>query len=192
MRGMIVITGSIATGKSTVCELLREQKYSIIDADGIAHSVLDQNCQNISELFGSEYIIDGHVDRKKLGSLIFKNKDEKQKLENLLHPLIREIILKKCNELSAREKLFFVDIPLFYETKAYPFDNVAVVYAPRKVQIQRLMQRNNMSVEDALERIDSQIDIETKKQKADFVIDNSGSKEALKETLKIFLQRITG
>ena len=192
MTGAIVITGSIATGKSTVCEMLRHLNYSVIDADKIAHFVLDQNHLEIGELFGSEYIIDNRVDRKRLGTLIFGDTKERLKLENLLHPKIREMILQQCNELSAREKIFFVDIPLFFETKAYAFEHVAVVYAPRHIQIERLMCRNNMTYEDSLKRIDAQIDIEIKRQKANFIIDNSGDKEALKESLEIFLQRITG
>ena len=192
MINSIVITGSIGTGKSTVCEMLRQRNYSVIDADEIAHCVLDQNYLEIGGLFGNEYIVNGRIDRKRLGELVFGDAKERLKLENLLHPKIREIILQKCNELMAKNKLFFVDIPLFFETKAYEFEHIAVVYAPKNIQVERLMHRNNMTANDVLKRIDAQIDIEIKKQKTNFVIDNSGDKAKLKESLEIFLQRIKG
>ena len=177
----IALTGSIATGKSTVSELLASLGFHIIDADRIAHKILDEQHEVIAELFGSTLISDGTVDRKALGTIVFADSEKRKQLEALLHPLI----YKEIEELSARQDLsgrpYFIDIPLFFETERYPIEKSLVVYATEAQQLERLMSREGYSREEALARIGTQIPVEEKRQKASYVIDNSGTLTQLKQ-----------
>lgn len=214
----VVITGSIGSGKSAVCELLRDRGFEIIDADKISHCVLDRCAAQVSEIFGAQYVVqkdaqaenlDSHaefgvssgegissstcasVDRKKLGELVFKNPAELAKLEALLHPKITAEILSQAQALEAKGKLYFVDIPLFFEGKRYEFfDKVAVVYAPKDTLIERVMKRNGLSYDAAKHRVELQTDIEQKRAMADFVIDNSGDLQNLRDETGSFLEKI--
>jgi len=170
----IVLTGSIATGKSTVAKFFETNGFSIIDADKIAHKILDEQYLAIQTHFGEACVKDGKVNRKVLGNIIFKDRDERVFLEALLHPLIFDKIEYLAKKEDANKKPYFVDIPLFFENERYPISRHLVVYTPKKNQIERLMQRDGYTVEDALMRIDTQIDIEEKRKRATYVIDNSG------------------
>ncbi|HIC78982.1 MAG TPA: dephospho-CoA kinase [Sulfurovum sp.] len=169
----VALTGSIATGKSSVASIFRDYGVVIIDADRIAHEVINREYLQISKLFGEEYVDKERVDRKLLGSLIFSNKEAKSKLEALLHPLIYQEILKRSNIEERLKKPYIIDIPLFFESNRYPIEKVIVVYTPKEIQLKRLMERDNSSKKEALLRINSQIDIEIKKEKATYLIDNS-------------------
>ena len=208
----VVITGSIGSGKSAVCELLRDRGFEIIDADKISHCILDRCAVQVAEIFGAQYVVQkdaqvkfdasrdeenladfrAFVDRKKLGELVFKDPAELAKLEALLHPKITAEILSQAQALEAKEKLFFVDIPLFFEGKRYEFfDKVAVVYAPKDTLIERVMKRNRLDRVAAKHRVELQTDIEQKRAMADFVIDNSGDLENLKRETQAFLEKIS-
>ena len=215
----IVITGSIGSGKSAVCELLAECGFEIIDADRISHCVLDRCAAQVAEIFGAQYVVQkdvqaenlglhaefddsrdeenltdsrAFVDRKKLGELVFKNPAELAKLEALLHPKITAEILSQAQALEAKGKLYFVDIPLFFEGKRYEFfDKAAVVYAPKDTLIARVMKRNGLDHAAAKHRVELQTDIEQKRAMADFVIDNSGDLENLKNQTRKFLEKIS-
>ena len=215
----IVITGSIGSGKSAVCELLAERGFEIIDADRISHCVLDRCAAQVAEIFGAQYVVQkdvqaenlglhaefddsrdeenltdsrAFVDRKKLGELVFKNPAELAKLEALLHPKITAEILSQAQALEAKGKLYFVDIPLFFEGKRYEFfDKAAVVYAPKDTLIARVMKRNGLDHAAAKHRVELQTDIEQKRAMADFVIDNSGDLENLKNQTRKFLEKIS-
>ena len=214
----IVITGSIGSGKSAVCELLRDRGFEIIDADKISHCVIDRCAAQVAEIFGAQYIVQkdaqaansashaefdasgdeeisaahrASVDRKKLGELVFKNPAELAKLEALLHPKIAAEILSQAQALEAKEKIYFVDIPLFFEGKRYEFfDKVAVVYAPKDTLISRVMKRNGLDHAAAKHRVELQMDIEQKRAMADFVIDNGGDLAALKTAVERFLKEL--
>lgn len=214
----VVITGSIGSGKSAVCELLRDRGFEIIDADKISHCVLDRCAAQVAEIFGTQYIVqkdaqtknlsshvefstsvDGEnltdscvsVDRKKLGELVFKDPAELAKLEALLHPKITAEILSQVQALEAKGKIYFVDIPLFFEGKRYEFfDKVAVVYAPKDTLIARVMKRNGLDHAAAKHRVELQTDIEQKRAMADFVIDNVGNLAALKTAVERFLKEL--
>ena len=214
----IVITGSIGSGKSAVCELLRDRGFEIIDADKISHDVLDRCAAQIAEIFGAQYVVQkdaqaknlsshvefddsrdeenltdscAFVDRKKLGELVFKDPAELAKLEALLHPKITAEILSQAQTLEAKGRLYFVDIPLFFEGKRYEFfDKVAVVYAPKDTLISRVMKRNELDHAAAKHRVELQTDIEQKRAMADFVIDNGGDLAALKAAVERFLKEL--
>ena len=214
----IVITGSIGSGKSAVCKLLRDLGFEIIDADKISHDVLDRCAAQVAEIFGAQYVVQkdvqavnlnpqaefnarsdeeissatcASVDRKKLGELVFKNPTELAKLEVLLHPKITAEILSQARALEAKGKLYFIDIPLFFEGKRYEFfDKVAVVYAPKDTLIARVMKRNELDRAAAKHRVELQTDIEQKRAMADFVIDNSRDLAALKAAVERFLKEL--
>ena len=175
----VVLTGGIATGKSTVAKIFQDYGFEIIDADKIAHNMLDLQHEEIAKLFGSEYVENKKVLRKKLGSLIFGDNKEKSRLEALLHPLIFSEIENQSLLLDEKKEAYLVDIPLFFETNRYPIEKSIVVYVPKELQLERLMQRDNSLKEEAKERISSQVDIEEKKHKATYLIDNQGDMKAL-------------
>ena len=188
-----VITGSIASGKSTVVNLLKERGFSVIDADMIAHEQLEICKGEIVREFG-EQILDeaGKIDRKKLGAIVFREPKKLKNLEQILHPKIKAEILSKALQLERLGQVYFVDIPLFFEKKERyaEFKNVAVIYAPKELLLSRLMSRNALSLEDAKARVELQMDIEKKREMAKFVIDNSNDRENLQLELEKFLGQI--
>ena len=190
----VVITGSIGSGKSAVCELLRDRGFEIIDADSIAHEQLNLCVSEVAAEFGDEVLVGGKIDRKKLGALAFKDTEKLKILERILHPKIRLEILSRAAKLESAGRTYFVDIPLFFERRdAYKeFSRIAVVYAPKETLISRVMKRNGLSYNAAKHRVELQIDIEQKRAAANFTIENTKDFENLKsETLK-FLSEISG
>ncbi|MBA1420787.1 MAG: dephospho-CoA kinase [Epsilonproteobacteria bacterium] len=182
----VVLTGSIGTGKSSVAKVLAERRFSIIDADTVAHTILNEQKNAIATMFGEHLLLEHGVDRKALGAIVFTDEKKRKMLEALLHPLIYEHIEYQAKVLDVKQQPYFVDIPLFFETKRYPIEKVLVVYTPKEKQLQRLMQRDNSLTDEAQQRIDTQIDIEEKVKKASYVIDNSGTLAELEqETLRI-------
>ena len=188
-----VITGSIASGKSTVVNLLKERGFSVIDADLIAHEQLEICKCEIVKAFG-EQILDeaGRIDRKKLGAIVFREPKKLKNLEQILHPKIKAEIFFKASQFERLGEIYFVDIPLFFEKKERyaEFKNVAVIYAPKELLLSRLMSRNGLSLNEAKARVELQMDIEQKREMAKFVIDNSNDRENLKLELEKFLKQI--
>lgn len=180
------LTGGIATGKSTVVSLLKQSGFRVIDADRIAHDILDEQHKKIAEMFGKSFVNQEKVDRKRLGSVIFADPVKRKELESLLHPMIYDRITEASIKLDKRAEPYIVDIPLFYEGGRYAIGNVIVVYASQAQQLERLIQRDGYSKEEALARIGSQIDIQEKRDNATHVIDNSGTLKQLEfETERI-------
>ena len=186
----IALTGGIATGKSTVCNLFKLHGFLTIDADKIAHKLLDKHSGVIATMFGDEYVENGKVLRKKLGTIIFSNQKNKEKLENFIHPLIAKEIEKESLIFEEQGKPYFIDIPLFFEKMHYPIKKSLVIYTPRDVQVQRLMQRDNISQEDAELKISNQMDIEKKKELAKLVIDNSSNLKNLQNEVERVIEEI--
>jgi len=178
----IALTGSIATGKSSTAKILEQRNFTIIDADSIAHTILNEEYQSIAKLFGEALIKNGRVDRMALGNIVFRSEIERKKLEALLHPLIYNRIVMYAKKLDIKEKPYLVDIPLFYESKRYTrIKKVLLVYTPKEIQIQRLMKRDNICEKEAQQRINLQINIEKKRENANYVIDNSGTLAQLEQ-----------
>ncbi|WP_317398002.1 dephospho-CoA kinase, partial [Helicobacter bilis] len=122
------------------------------------------------------------ISREKLGNIVFNNAEKKAKLESILHPLIQQYIAQECEILEKKKSPYFIDIPLYFESKyEYKKRFVICVYATRDMQIQRIQARNNLSLEDAIKRVDSQIDIEIKRSKSDFVIENTSDLKTLQK-----------
>lgn len=186
---VIGITGSIATGKSTISKMLRELGYTVVDADIAARVVVEpgeEAYDKIVEHFGKDILCStGEIDRKKLGDLVFHNENKRLLLNSIVHPAVR----RKMNEekeaaFNRGEKVVFLDIPLLYESNlTYMVDKVLVVYVDEKTQLERLMNRNQLTKQEAEARIHSQLPIEQKKERADAVIDNRGTIEQSKAQL---------
>lgn len=188
----IVLTGSIGTGKSTVSSMLQQHGFQVIDADKISKEILPLHVEEVRALFGESVIVDGHIDRKALGAIIFNDKNEREKLNALMRPLIREEIFRCSERLEVKQKPYIIDIPLYYESEGYDCKLVVVVYAPVEVQRKRLMVRENFSKEEAQKRIDAQISIEEKKILADFLINNSFDMKFLESEIEKFIKFVRG
>ena len=164
---VIVITGSIATGKSLVSSYLKDKGYKLLDADEIAHSLMQVgqvNYNNIVEYFGKDILDDKkNINNKKLANIVFNDKDKLDILNNLTHD---NIFNKIMNDISiSTDKIIFVDIPLYIENIAnnnLPVDEIWLVYTDEKTQLQRLMKRNDLSQEEATSRIKSQMSIDNR------------------------------
>lgn len=188
----IVLTGSIGTGKSTVSSMLQHHGFEVIDADKISKEILPLHVEEVRALFGENVIVDGRIDRKALGEIIFNDKNEREKLNALMRPLIREKIFRRSELLEVKQKPYIIDIPLYYESEGYDCKLVVVVYAPVEVQRKRLMVRENFTKEEAQKRIDAQISIEEKKILADFLINNSFDMKFLESEIEKFIKFVRG
>ncbi len=188
----IALTGGIATGKSTVASLLSLNGMRVIDADTISHEILDASTSWVKEEFGDEYLIGSKVDRSKLGNLVFSNPQAKKKLEEFLHPKIREEIEARSIKQDKFKFPYLIDIPLFFENGAYDIKESVVVYTPPDIQLERFMKRNGYSKEESLNRINSQMPIDEKKDRATWVIDNSKDLKHLQQECEDFVEKIKG
>lgn len=190
---IIGLTGSIASGKSTVSSMLKEQGYPIVDADEIARLVVEPGTPVLKEIartFGEDVLKeDGTMNREKLGAKIFSNPVEREKLNAIIHPAIRfEMQRQKEEWLSQGVKTVIMDIPLLFESKLRHFvDKVLVVSVTPETQKKRLIARNGLTEIEASNRIQSQLPMEVKEQGADAVIDNNGSIEETKRQLTSIL-----
>ncbi|WP_154428271.1 dephospho-CoA kinase [Helicobacter pylori] len=193
LKNAIALTGGIGTGKSTTIKILESQGYQILDADKIAHQLLQEHRFKIAQHFGSEILEKDILNRKKLGAIVFQNANELKWLEDFLHPLIRERMLKKAYELEKNHQAYFLDIPLFFEVggkKGYPVSKVVLIYAPRALQIERLLERDKLKEAEILQRLACQMDIEQKCLMSDYIIDNSSSLKDLNKQVERFLKTL--
>lgn len=195
MTLVIGLTGGIATGKSTADQYFKQQGLPVIDADAIAHNIMDKGkpaWQKVIDTFGKEYLNDDQtINRKKLGELVFNNKAALEKLNEITHPLIHEDILKQIKKYSKNNKIVIVDVPLLFETNMEKmYDQTIVITLPEDLQIQRLMQRNSLSKKAALNRIHSQMSLKEKEAKATYVVANTGTISELENKLDKLLLRI--
>ncbi len=183
----IALTGSIATGKSTVASLLMLNGMRIIDADTISHEILDNSVSWVKKTYGSEYLSLGKVDRAKLGTFVFSNREAKRTLEEFLHPKIRTEILKRSEKQDKLKFPYLIDIPLFFENNSYDIEESVVVFTPADVQLERFMKRNGYSKEESLNRIATQLPIQEKRERATWVIDNSKDLKHLQKECENFV-----
>ena len=207
LKNAVAITGGIATGKSTACNILKLHGYSVIDTDSIAHEALEQSKDEIVSAFGDEilecdsgdsriYSKDSNprINRKKLGAIVFNDKAKLATLESILHPKIRAEVKKQAQKLEAQGILYFIDIPLFFELKArgngYEIPRALLIYAPKELQLARMQKRDSLSADEARIRLANQMDIEAKRQMADFVIENVGNIRDLQSKIETFLKQV--
>lgn len=198
---IIGLTGGIATGKSTVSSMLVGKGALLVDADVIAREVMLPGhpvLAVVTAYFGDHILLaDGSLDRKKLGEIIFHHPNQRNALNDITHPAIRQEIRKRVQTYEVKHpgRPVVVDIPLLLESREeYPYlTTIAVVYVPRELQLQRLMERDGISKEQAEARLNSQMDIEQKRQMADIVIDNSGTlAETQLQVDKLWVRMVSG
>jgi dephospho-CoA kinase len=189
MSLVIGLTGGIASGKSTVSNMLKEMAVVIVDADVEARRAVEKGQPahlKIIEEFGEEILlVNGEIDRQKLGSVIFHDAEKRQLLNGIVHPDVRKR-MKDQTEAAIRggEKVVVLDIPLLFESKLTSMvEKTILVYVDRDIQLKRLMERNNLSLEDAEARINSQMPLFDKISLADAVINNNGSINETKQQL---------
>ena len=182
---IVGLTGGISSGKSTVSSYFKQLEIPVIDADEVARKVVEPNSQGAREIrktFGSDvFEEDGSLNRQKLGSLIFSNAENRQKLDDLLQPLIKIMILDEIEEYRQKgENMIVLDLPLLFEKQYEELcEEIIVVYIPKELQLERLMRRNQYTKQEALSRIDSQLSIEAKRKRATVLLDNQGTIQQL-------------
>lgn len=197
---IIGLTGGIASGKSTVSNILREKGFKVIEADRIARQVVEEGrpaYKEIISFFGSSILnIDKSINRQALGDIVFSNKELLKQLNRITHPKIYAEIRRDIKNLCHKYKAIFVDIPLLFEElkninrhNIY-FDQVWLVYVDENIQVARLMKRNGLAIEKALERIKLQIPLAKKAKMADIVIDNSKNIENLNNQIDDLIERL--
>jgi dephospho-CoA kinase len=181
---LIGLTGGIATGKSTVSAMFRKRGAVLIDADQVARMVVEpgtSGAKKVREHFGDDvFFADGRLNRAALGKIIFHDPDMRNQLNQILHPLIRQEMMKQTLDAQERDPQAIViwDVPLLIEGKMTEMvEKVIVVYIPETLQLERLMKRNHLTEDEARRRIAAQLSIEEKKRVADYIIDNSSTLE---------------
>ncbi len=184
MGKIIGITGGIASGKSTVTNFLRQKGFEVVDADALVHQLQKPDgrlYQILVEHFGEKVLLeDGELNRPLLASLIFSNSEEREWSKETQGQIIREELGSLRDKFSETEELFFMDIPLLFEQDyASWFDETWLVYVRRDTQLDRLMNRDQLSKESAETRLASQWPLEEKKKFATYILDNNGSREQL-------------
>lgn len=195
MGKTIGLTGSVATGKSTVSNMIQQAGIPLVDADIAARKVVEPGTEGLKEIvayFGEEILLaDGTLNRAKLGEIIFKDKEKREKLNEITHPRVKDYMLEARERFfRAGEELVFFDIPLLFESHLESLvDQIVVVWTTPETELKRLMERNDLTKEDALRRIESQMGIDEKARKADFVIDNNESLEKTQKQVYTFIER---
>ncbi|MFG0068933.1 dephospho-CoA kinase [Staphylococcus aureus] len=193
MPKVIGLTGGIASGKSTVSELLSVFGFKVVDADKAAGEAVKKGSKGLAqvrEVFGDEAIDEnGEMNRRYMGDLVFNHPEKRLELNAIIHPIVRDIMEEEKQEYLKQGYNVIMDIPLLFENELEnTVDEVWVVYTSESIQMDRLMQRNNLSLEDAKARVYSQISIDKKSRMADHVIDNLGDKLELKQNLERLLE----
>ncbi|HDE7402694.1 TPA: dephospho-CoA kinase [Staphylococcus aureus] len=193
MPKVIGLTGGIASGKSTVSELLSVFGFKVVDADKAAREAVKKGSKGLAqvrEVFVDEAIDEnGEMNRRYMGDLVFNHPEKRLELNAIIHPIVRDIMEEEKQEYLKQGYNVIMDIPLLFENELEnTVDEVWVVYTSESIQMDRLMQRNNLSLEDAKARVYSQISIDKKSRMADHVIDNLGDKLELKQNLERLLE----
>ncbi|HHY0291446.1 dephospho-CoA kinase [Staphylococcus aureus subsp. aureus SA9908] len=193
MPKVIGLTGGIASGKSTVSELLSVFGFKVVDADKAAREAVKKGSKGLAqvrEVFGDEAIDENdEMNRRYMGDLVFNHPEKRLELNAIIHPIVRDIMEEEKQEYLKQGYNVIMDIPLLFENELEnTVDEVWVVYTSESIQMDRLMQRNNLSLEDAKARVYSQISIDKKSRMADHVIDNLGDKLELKQNLERLLE----
>lgn len=170
MTLVIGLTGGIASGKSTVANMLIEKGITVIDADIIAKQAVEKGMpahRQIIDEFGEDILLpNGDIDRKKLGALVFTNEQKRLALNAIVHPAVRQEMLNRRDKAIANREAFVVlDIPLLFESKLESLvDKIIVVSVTEELQLERLMKRNQLTEEEAVSRIRAQMPLEEKQQ----------------------------
>jgi dephospho-CoA kinase len=190
------LTGGIASGKSSVSQILKSEGFAVVDADAIAREVVEAGTPGLAAVqthFGMEILKpDGSLDRKKLGKLVFGHPEKLLQLENILHPLVKQETHRQRSDHQAKGREFvFYDVPLLFEKKMQKeFDGIIVVTATNEIQRQRMKSRDQLSDAEISNRLQSQIPLAEKIKQATWVIENHGSLQDLRTSVLHLIQKI--
>ncbi|RQM86435.1 dephospho-CoA kinase [Staphylococcus xylosus] len=192
MPKVIGLTGGIASGKSTVSELLTAHGFKVVDADIASRQAVEKGTEGLArvkEVFGDEAIEeDGNMNRSYVGEVVFNQPEKRLILNEIVHPIVRDIMEEEKETYLEQGYNVIMDIPLLFENDLQEtVDEVWLVYTSESIQIDRLMERNDLSMEEAKARVYSQISIDKKRRMADHVIDNRDTKLELKQNLENLL-----
>ena len=192
---VVGLTGNIGCGKSSLSDIFRAEGIKIIDADIIARQIYDDEklLRKVYETFGNDIKNeDGSLNRKALGRIVFSDDEKLIQLNKLTHPVIRQKVSDEIEEYkSQNEEIVILDAALLVESDYLNFiDKLLVVTCKENIQIERIIARDNCSIEEALGRIKSQMSQENKVKYADYVIDNSATLSELRKKAFIFMNYI--
>ncbi|QCX32507.1 dephospho-CoA kinase [Caloramator sp. E03] len=193
---IIGLTGGIASGKSYVSEILKSKGIPVIDADAISREIVNKGSEALKEIeseFGKEILNeDGTLNRKKLGCIVFSDKNKLETLNRIMHPKIIKEISERVEKIKSEGfKLCFIDAALLIETGLYRItDIVILVYVDRQTQVERLIKRDNISLIEAEKRIESQMSFKEKMKYSHYIIDNNGSREYTKQQICKIIEEI--
>ncbi len=184
----IGLTGGIGSGKSSATEIFKKLGIPVIDADVIAHQLTSPGTEallEISEQLGDQFITSqGELNRKQLAHYVFDHPDEKMVLENILHPRVRDSINSKLQKLISSPYVILA-VPLLLETNFTELvDRILVINAPENIRIQRVTSRDDRSTEEVKTIMEHQIDEKTRLEKADDILDNSGTLNELESLIE--------
>jgi len=189
---VIGLTGGIASGKSTVANYLKENGFAVIDADIAARQAVEKGTEGlrkVAETFPGVLNEDGTLNRKALGTIIFNDKAQRDSLNKIVHPIVRRLMDEEKAAALSEGKVVVMDIPLLYENELeHTVDEVWVVYVSYDIQKMRLMKRNELSESEADARINSQMSMDEKRNKADIVIDNCHDLDTLYKRLEALIE----
>ena len=194
---LIGLTGGAGSGKSTVAGILRDLGADIVDADEASHAVYAPGTPGFDAVvreFGPEYVRGGHVDRVRLGRLVFEDRDARGRLNAIVHPLVRDWMAERTREAAERgAEVVIQDVPLLYENKLEDlFSSVVLVYVPEDVQLERLLEERVLDADRAPAMIAAQMPIDEKRRRAHHVIDNSGTREETRRQVEEMWAQMTG
>ncbi|MBP8644861.1 MAG: dephospho-CoA kinase [Syntrophobacteraceae bacterium] len=197
--GRFALTGGIATGKSTVAEMFTRRGAVVLDADRAAREVVAPGSpwwSELRELLGPAYFdAEGTLQRRALRERIVRDGRCRRQVESILHPAILQLMERRWQEIlkSQPGRPILFDIPLLFEANLdHRFTIIILVYAPREVQIQRLMARDNLSFEQARETLQMQLPIESKRERSHYLIDNSGTLDQTEEQVEALFTTLFG
>ena len=188
------LTGGIGTGKSTVAKMLREKNIPVVDTDSISKEIIEYpeiiekiKAEISSKIFNNE----NKLDRKKLSEIVFENKDKLEKLNEIMHPVILKKMWEEVEKLKKDYKIIVVDIPLLFEINMEnEVDKVLLIYSSKEIQIERIMNRDGRTREEAIKIINSQMPLYKKREKSDYIIQNNDSLEKLEKNLDKVVQKL--
>jgi dephospho-CoA kinase len=188
------LTGGIGSGKSMVASMFAQLGADVIDADQLARDVVEPGQPALDEIataFGRDILLpDGHLDRGKLGRIIFADSVARGTLNAITHPRIRERMDAAIAERASRPGILIADIPLLYENeRTGTVEAVIVVWVDHETQLRRLLERDGLTEEAARQRIAAQMPLDEKRARADAVIDNSGSRESTQRQVEAIYRR---
>jgi dephospho-CoA kinase len=192
---LIGLTGGAGTGKTTVADMFRELGATVVDADEATHAVYAPGTPGFDAVlreFGPEYERGGEIDRARLGELVFKDRGARERLNAIVHPLVRQWMADRTADAFDRgAEVVIQDVPLLYENGLQGlFESVVLVYATPATQVARLVEGRGLSQDRASSILASQMPIDEKRGSADFVIENDGTREETRRQVRAIWRKI--